>query len=185
MDAQTCIKKLGYVGILTFATVDKHGHPQARSISAIHYEPDAIYFYTARGKNRVWAESFTDGSWDKWAKDDWSFEKLKPIADHYFHAGINATILHVMISQPDDENKPAVRPWFGTYFDRRSQHAADLKPLVAYLRRCNFMLQLGRPYHDVTDQRIMDDGTIIRFTDDSMFEVSFPDGHKETWNPCE
>ncbi|MBR1785321.1 MAG: 4Fe-4S binding protein [Bacteroidales bacterium] len=51
MDAEACIKKLGHVGILTFATVDKHGHPQARSISAIHYEPDAIYFYTARGKN--------------------------------------------------------------------------------------------------------------------------------------
>ena len=51
MDAQTCIKKLGYVGTLTFATVDEKGHPQARSISAIHYEPDAIYFYTARGKN--------------------------------------------------------------------------------------------------------------------------------------
>ncbi|MBR1552130.1 MAG: 4Fe-4S binding protein [Muribaculaceae bacterium] len=51
MDATTCIKKLGYVGILTFATVDEHGAPQARSISAIHFEPDAIYFYTARGKN--------------------------------------------------------------------------------------------------------------------------------------
>ncbi|MBQ9638567.1 MAG: 4Fe-4S binding protein [Bacteroidales bacterium] len=51
MDAETCIKKLGYVGILTFATVDKRGLPQTRSISAIHYEPDAIYFYTARGKN--------------------------------------------------------------------------------------------------------------------------------------
>ena len=51
MDAETCIKKLGYVGILNFATVDKNGHPQVRSISAVHYEPDAIYFYTARGKN--------------------------------------------------------------------------------------------------------------------------------------
>lgn len=51
MDAETCIKKLGYVGILNFATVDKYGHPQVRSISAVHYEPDAIYFYTARGKN--------------------------------------------------------------------------------------------------------------------------------------
>ncbi|MBR1799369.1 MAG: 4Fe-4S binding protein [Bacteroidales bacterium] len=51
MDAETCIKKLGYVGILNFATVDKNGHPQVRSISAIHYEPNAIYFYTARGKN--------------------------------------------------------------------------------------------------------------------------------------
>lgn len=51
MDLATCIKKLGYVGILSFATVDEHGKPQVRSISAIHYEPNAIYFYTARGKN--------------------------------------------------------------------------------------------------------------------------------------
>ena len=135
------------------------------------------------GKNRVWAESFTDGRWGKDAKDDWSFEKLKPIADRYFHAGINATILHVMISQPGDPSQPPVRPWFGTFFDRRSQHAADLKPLVQYLRRCNFMLQLGRPYNGATDQRIMDDGTIIRFTDDSQFQVTFPDGLQETWNP--
>ncbi|MBR1932736.1 MAG: prolyl oligopeptidase family serine peptidase [Prevotella sp.] len=135
------------------------------------------------GKNRVWAESFTDGSWDKVAQDDWSFEKLKPIADRYFHAGINATILHVMVSQPGDPSEPAVRPWFGTFFDRRSQHAADLKPLVSYLRRCNFMLQLGKPYQNATDQRILDDGTIIRFTDDSQFQITFPDGRRETWDP--
>ena len=134
------------------------------------------------GKNRVWAESFTDG-WPELAKDDWSFEKLKPIADRYFHAGINATILHVIISQPGDPNEPAVRPWFGTYFDRRSKHAADLKPLVRYLRRCNFMLQLGKPYNGATDQRIMDDGTVIRFTEDSQFEIVFSDGHREMWNP--
>lgn len=72
------------------------------------------------GKNRVWAESFTDG-WPELASDDWSFEKLKPIADRYFHAGVNATILHVVISQPGYDRQPAVRPWFGTYFDRRSQ----------------------------------------------------------------
>lgn len=51
MDLETCIKKLGYVGILTFANVDERGLPQVRSISAIHYEPDAIYFFTARGKD--------------------------------------------------------------------------------------------------------------------------------------
>ncbi|MBQ9357240.1 MAG: hypothetical protein IJT98_08150 [Prevotella sp.] len=136
------------------------------------------------GKNRVWAESFTDGSWTTYAQDDWSFAKLKPLADRYFHAGVNATILHVMISQPGDDREPAVRPWFGTFFDRRSQHASDLKPLVSYLRRCNFMLQIGRPYNNATDQRVLDDGTVIRFTDDSMFEVTFADGHKETWNPC-
>ena len=91
----------------------------------------------------------------------------------------------VMISQPGDPRKPAVRPWFGTYFDRRSQHAADLKPLVAYLRRCNFMLQLGRPYNNAPDQRIMADGTIIRFTADSRFEITFADGRQETWDPLQ
>ena len=51
MDAKTCLQKLQYVGVLSFATVDAHGNPQVRNISAIHYEPDAIYFFTARGKD--------------------------------------------------------------------------------------------------------------------------------------
>ena len=51
MDAETCLKKLGYVGVLAFATVDESGGPQVRNISAIHYEPDALYFFTARGKD--------------------------------------------------------------------------------------------------------------------------------------
>ncbi len=50
MDAMTCIKKLGYVGVLNFATVDEDGAPQVRNISAIHYEGTDIYFLTARGK---------------------------------------------------------------------------------------------------------------------------------------
>lgn len=50
MDAKTCLQKLQYVGVLTFATVDAEGAPQLRQISAIHYEPDALYFFTARGK---------------------------------------------------------------------------------------------------------------------------------------
>ena len=136
------------------------------------------------GKNKVYSESFTDGSWHTWAKDDWTFDKLKPIADKYFHAGINSTILHVVISQPGDDSKPAVRPWFGTFFDRRSANAGDMKRLVLYLRRCNFMLQLGRPYENAADVRIMDDGTIIRFTDDSKFEVTTPDGDRCIWDPC-
>ncbi len=51
MDAQTCLKKLQYVGVLAFSTVDCEGNPQVRNISAIHYEPDAMYFFTARGKD--------------------------------------------------------------------------------------------------------------------------------------
>ena len=51
MDAKTCLQKLQYVGVLAFATVDEYGNPQIRNISAIHYGPDAMYFFTARGKN--------------------------------------------------------------------------------------------------------------------------------------
>lgn len=51
MDLTTCLKKMKLVGVLAFATVDSEGAPQIRNISAIHYETDAIYFLTARGKN--------------------------------------------------------------------------------------------------------------------------------------
>lgn len=51
MNAEICLKKLQYVGVLAFATVDSQGNPQIRNISAIHYEPDALYFFTARGKD--------------------------------------------------------------------------------------------------------------------------------------
>ncbi|MBQ9299235.1 MAG: 4Fe-4S binding protein [Clostridia bacterium] len=50
MDAMTCLKKQGYVGVLSFATVDEEGAPQVRNISAIHFEGTDIYFLTARGK---------------------------------------------------------------------------------------------------------------------------------------
>lgn len=51
MDIETCLKKMKLVGVLAFATVDREGAPQIRNISAIHYEADALYFFTARGKN--------------------------------------------------------------------------------------------------------------------------------------
>lgn len=51
MDLQTCLKKMQLVGVLAFATVDSEGAPQIRNISAIHYEPDELYFFTARGEN--------------------------------------------------------------------------------------------------------------------------------------
>lgn len=51
MDAQTCLKKLQYVGVLSFATIGLDHRPQVRCISAIHYAPDALYFFTARGKD--------------------------------------------------------------------------------------------------------------------------------------
>mgnify|MGYP002509849148 CR=1 FL=1 len=51
MNLQTCLEKLQYVGVLNFATVAEDGAPQIRNISAIHYEKDGLYFFTARGKD--------------------------------------------------------------------------------------------------------------------------------------
>ena len=51
MDLQGCLEKLRYVGVLNFATVDEDGAPQIRNISAIHYEKDGLYFFTAKGKD--------------------------------------------------------------------------------------------------------------------------------------
>lgn len=50
MDAQTCLEKMKLVGTLAMATVDECGCPQIRCVSAVHYEPDAVYFLTAQGK---------------------------------------------------------------------------------------------------------------------------------------
>ena len=60
MNAQICLQKMKLCGVLSFATVDKIGAPQIRCISAIHYEPDSLYFFTARGK-AFCDELLTDG----------------------------------------------------------------------------------------------------------------------------
>ena len=60
MNAQICLEKLKLCGVLSFATVDKNGAPQVRCISAIHYERDSLYFFTARGK-AFCEELLTDG----------------------------------------------------------------------------------------------------------------------------
>jgi len=51
MNAEVCLPKLKLCGVLSFATVDKNGAPQIRCVSAVHYEPDSLYFLTARGKS--------------------------------------------------------------------------------------------------------------------------------------
>ena len=60
MDAKNCLKKMELVGVLNLATVDENGAPQIRCISAVHYDEDSFYFFTARGKN-VARELLSDG----------------------------------------------------------------------------------------------------------------------------
>lgn len=60
MDAKTCLMKMQLVGVLNVATVDENGAPQIRCISAVHYDENSFYFFTARGKNFT-RELLSDG----------------------------------------------------------------------------------------------------------------------------
>jgi hypothetical protein len=96
------------------------------------------------GKNKVSAESFTAGG-GTYARYP---ATLKPRADRFFTEGINNTLLHVYIEQPDDR-LPGVNTWFGTEFNRHNTWFGQLDVFTAYLKRCNLMLRQGRYVADV------------------------------------
>ena len=96
------------------------------------------------GKNEVWAESFTAGGA--------AFQRypalLKKRGDWSFTEGVNHTLLHVYIEQPFD-SLPGMNAWFGTEFNRNNTWFPESKCWIDYLRRCNFLLQQGKPVSDV------------------------------------
>lgn len=96
------------------------------------------------GKKQIWAESSTSG--------DMPFQRgpdmLKKRIDRSFALGINSTLLHVYISQPNDV-LPGVNSWFGTEFNRHNTWFSSSKLYTDYLRRCNFVLQQGRYIADL------------------------------------
>jgi len=96
------------------------------------------------GKNKVSAESFTAGG-GTYARYP---ALLKPRGDRFFTEGINNTLLHVFISQPDDR-MPGINTWFGTEFNRHNTWFDQLDVFTTYLKRCNFMLRQGRYVADV------------------------------------
>lgn len=91
------------------------------------------------GKNKIWAESCTAG-----APQFSRYPRLmKERVDRFFCEGINATLLHLFIQQPDDR-KPGLDAWFGNEFNRNNAWFDGLDLFVQYLKRCNLMLQQGR-----------------------------------------
>lgn len=91
------------------------------------------------GKNKIYAESFTAGGG--------GFHRhpamMKQRGDRFFAEGINATLLHVVISQPYEERDPGVNAWFGNEFNRKNTWYPHMHLFTEYLRRVNFMLQQG------------------------------------------
>jgi hypothetical protein len=96
------------------------------------------------GQNKVWSESFTAAGLVHARYP----AMLKARADRFFTEGVNGSLLHVYIAQPDDR-VPGVNAWFGTEFNRHNTWFSQLDVFTTYLKRCNYMLQQGRYVADV------------------------------------
>lgn len=96
------------------------------------------------GKNKIWAESCTAGA-PQFSRYPL---QMKERVDRFFCEGINASLLHLFIQQPDDR-KPGLDAWFGNEFNRNNAWFDGLDVFIQYLKRCNLMLQQGRYVADV------------------------------------
>jgi len=91
------------------------------------------------GKKAIWAESCTAGG----PQYNRSPRMMKARTDRFFAEGINNTLLHVYISQPD-ERVPGIDAWFGNEFNRHNTWFSYMDLFTDYLKRCNYLLQQGR-----------------------------------------
>ena len=115
------------------------------------------------GKNKVWAESFTSGSWTKSFEYSTYPKELKSLGDHAFTEGINSTVLHLYIHQPYENIYPGMDAWFGTEFNRKNTWFEHMDLFTLYHRRCNFMLQQGKNVADIA-YYIGEDNPIMKGT---------------------
>ena len=92
------------------------------------------------GKNKVSAESFTAGgkSYVRYPA------MMKQRGDRFFTEGINNTLLHVFIQQPDDHLLPGINADFGNEFNRHNTWFSFTDLFINYLKRCNLLLQQGK-----------------------------------------
>ncbi len=97
------------------------------------------------GKNKVSAESFTAGG-KTYARYP---ALMKQRGDRFFTEGINNTLLHVFIQQPDENLLPGINADFGNEFNHHNTWFSYTDMFVRYLKRSNLMLQQGRYVADV------------------------------------
>jgi hypothetical protein len=136
-------------GMLHYSNVDvPMGEFWLRSPS--HDKPndmlDAISAAHIYGKNIVQAEAFTElrMQWDEHPG------MLKTLADRNFALGINRLVYHVFMHNPWLNKKPGVTlDAIGLLFQRDQTWWPQARAWVDYAKRCQALLQMGRPVTDV------------------------------------
>jgi hypothetical protein len=102
------------------------------------------------GKRVVAAEAFTYAGGRIWRSHPFT---LKALGDLYFCQGVNRFVFHSYPHQPfvDPRQRPGMSMWtIGTFFGRTDTWwETGGKAWVAYLTRCQHLLQQGRPVRDV------------------------------------
>jgi hypothetical protein len=107
---------------------------------------DAISGAHLYGKNLVQAESFTE------LKINWDEHPamLKSVQDRNYALGVNRLVYHVFAHNPWLDKKPGMTlNGVGLYFQRDQTWWRPGRAWVDYARRCQALLQLGRPVVDV------------------------------------
>jgi len=136
-------------GMLHYKTVDvPMGEFWLRSPT--HDKPndmlDAISGAHIYGKNIVQAEGFTELrlAWDEHPG------MLKTLADRNFALGINRLAYHVFMHNPWIDKKPGMTlDPIGLYFQRDQTWWKQAKAWVDYAKRCQTLLQFGKPVTDI------------------------------------
>ncbi len=107
---------------------------------------DAISAGHIYGKPIIQAEAFTELRlmWDEYP------EMLKTLQDRNYALGINRLVYHVFMHNPSLDKKPGMTlDGIGLFFQRDQTWWKQSKAWVDYARRCQFLLQIGKPVTDI------------------------------------
>jgi (4-O-methyl)-D-glucuronate---lignin esterase len=107
---------------------------------------DAVSGAHIYGKPIAQAEAFTE------LQLEWDEQPalLKPLADRNFTFGINRFVFHVFVENPWPDRRPGLTlGHVGTFFQRNQTWRRPGRAWVDYVRRCQALLQTGRPVADV------------------------------------
>lgn len=97
------------------------------------------------GKGICSSESFTCGS-PEYSR---SPRSMKQRGDRFFTEGVNSTLLHLYVAQPENADMPGFNCPFGNEFNRKNTWFSHLDLFTDYLKRVNVMLQQGNYVADV------------------------------------
>ncbi len=92
------------------------------------------------GHRLVLAEGFTDIG-PHWQES--LSENLKPSFDHAACEGLNLLVWHAFVCSPEEMGMPGQQYFAGTHFNPNTTWWSKSAPFLAYINRCQFLLQQG------------------------------------------